>query len=98
MLKYNCNDHYYDIIRKRIKEIRSIRHLTQEQLAELIDFSTDYVAEIESLKKHKSFSIVLVGRVADVTNKDIRWFFSTDEEEGEGNDKWKSKRNNEQVW
>ena len=84
MLKYNCNDHYYDIIRKRIKEIRSIRHLTQEQLAELIDFSTDYVAEIESLKKHKTFSIVLVGRVADVT---IRWFFSTDEEEGEGNDK-----------
>ena len=84
MLKYNSNDHYYDIIRKRIKEIRAIRHLTQEQLAELIDFSTDYVAEIESLKKNKTFSIILVGRVADVTNKDIRWFFSTDKEEGEG--------------
>lgn len=86
MNRYNCNEHYYDIVRKNIKRIRSIRHLTQEQLAELIDFSTDYVAEIESLKKHKTFSIVLVGRVADVTNKDIRWFFSVnDEEEGESN-------------
>lgn len=86
MNRYNSNDHYYDIIRKNIKRIRGIRHLTQEQLAELIDYSSDYITEIESLKKHKTFSIVLVGRVADVTDKDIRWFFSVNDEEVINND------------
>lgn len=35
----------------------------------------DYLAEIESEKRKKSFSIAILGRIADVLEIDIREFF-----------------------
>lgn len=72
---YNSNGYYYDIIRKNIKKIRKEKHLTQQQLAEMTDLSVDYIGEIESPTKNKSFSIITLGRIADVLDTDIRDFF-----------------------
>ena len=75
MGSYNSNGYYYDIIRKNIKRIRKEKHLTQQQLAEMTDLSVDYIGEIESPTKNKSFSIITLGRIADVLDTDIRDFF-----------------------
>lgn len=49
--------------------------MTQQELAEKVDLSVDYICEIESVKKAKSFSIITLGRIADVLKVDIRDFF-----------------------
>ena len=76
MSDYNSNGYYYDIVRKNIKKFRKEKHLTQQQLAEKTDLSVDYICEIESPTKNKSFSIVTLGRIADVLEIDIREFFN----------------------
>ncbi len=73
---YNSNDYYYNVIRKNIKKFRKEKHYTQQQLADAADLSVDYVCEIESLTKNKSFSIVTLGKIADVLEIDIREFFN----------------------
>ena len=79
MTSYNTNDHYYNIIRKNIKKYRKEKHLTQQQLADAVDLSVDYICEIESPTKNKSFSIVTLGRIADVLEIDIKNFFNEEE-------------------
>jgi len=74
--EYNSNGYYYDIIRKNIKKFRKEKHLTQQELAEKTDLSVDYICEIESPTKNKSFSIVTLGRIADVLEVDIKEFFT----------------------
>ena len=76
MSYYNSNEYYYNIIRKNIKKYRKDRHLTQQQLAEQTDLSVDYICEIESPTKNKSFSIAVLGRIADVLEVDIKEFFT----------------------
>ncbi len=76
MAHYNENDYYYNIIRKNIKKFRKERKLTQQQLAEAVDLSVDYICEIESPTKNKSFSIVALGRIADALEVDIKDFFN----------------------
>ena len=76
MAFYNSNDYYYNIIRKNIKKYRKEKRYTQQKLAEDTDLSVDYICEIESLTKNKSFSIVTLGRIADVLEVDIRDFFN----------------------
>ncbi len=76
MSYYKSNDYYYNVIRKNIKKYRKEKHFTQQRLAEEADLSVDYICEIESLKKNKSFSIVTLGRIADVLEVDIKEFFT----------------------
>jgi len=66
---------YYDIIRVNIRKYRKQKKLTQSKLAELADMSEDYLCEIESIKKHKTFSIEVLGRIADALEIDIKEFF-----------------------
>ena len=72
----HSDDYYYDIIRTNIKKIRKEKNLTQEQLAEKAGMSYDYLTEIESLKRKKSFSIAVLGRIADALEVDIKDFFN----------------------
>ena len=76
MSNYNPNDYYYNVIRKNIKKFRKEKKYTQQELADKADLSVDYICEIESLTKNKSFSIVTLGRIADVLEIDIRDFFN----------------------
>ena len=76
MSNYNPHDYYYNVIRKNIKKFRKEKKYTQQELADEADLSVDYICEIESLTKNKSFSIVTLGRIADVLEIDIRDFFN----------------------
>ena len=75
---YKPNDYYYNVIRKNIKKYRKAKHYTQQQLADETDLSVDYICEIESPTKNKSFSIVTLGKIADVLEIDIKEFFNSE--------------------
>lgn len=76
MAKINSNDYYYDLVRKNIKKYRKEKEHTLQSLSEAGDMSMDYLAEIESEKRKESFSIAILGRIADTLEIDIREFFN----------------------
>ena len=80
MKRYKPDGYYYNIVRVNVKRYRKEKKYTQQQLAEYADLSMDYISGIESLTKNKSFSLMTLGRIADVLNIDIRNFFITNEE------------------
>ena len=69
------DNYYYDVIRKNIKKFRKEKGFTQIRLAEEAELSPDYICEIESLKKQKSFSIATLGRISEALNVEITRFF-----------------------
>ena len=70
--------YYYDIVRYNIKKYREKANLTQQQLADLAGITMNYLAKIESIKMQRGFTIVIVGRIADALNVDIRNLFDID--------------------
>lgn len=75
MAHVNNDNYYYDIVRKNIKKFRKEKGYTQQKLSEEAGISIDYLAEIESEKRKKSFSLAVLGRIADVLEVDIKNFF-----------------------
>ncbi len=71
----HTDNYYYDIVRKNIKKYRLQKGYTQQKLADEAEMSIDYLAEIESEKRRKSFSLAVLGRIADVLSVDIKKFF-----------------------
>ena len=71
------NTYYYNIIRRNIRKFRKEKNLKQKQLAIGTGLSLDYICEIESPTKQKSFSIVTLGLIADYLEKDIKDFFDS---------------------
>lgn len=67
--------YYYDIVRKNIKKYRIREGITQQELADRIDVSMHYISQIESGTKNKYFTLIVIGRIADVLNIDIRQLF-----------------------
>lgn len=67
--------YYYDIARKNIKKYRKSANLTQQELADKIEVSMHYISQIESAKPNKYFTLVVIGRIADALNIDIRQLF-----------------------
>lgn len=67
--------YYFDIIRYNIKKQREAAGLTQQQLADKAGITMNYVAKIESKKMQRGCTIVIVGRIADALNIDIRELF-----------------------
>lgn len=80
-MNYNFHDdyYYYDIVRKNIRKYRKLANLTQQQLADKIDVSMHYISQIESANPNKYFTLVIIGRIADVLNIDIKQLFDTTE-------------------
>ena len=74
-LKHTDN-YYYDIVRRNIKKYRKAKGYTLEKLSEAAEMSMEYLSEIESLKRNKSFSLAILGRISDVLEIDIRDFFA----------------------
>lgn len=72
----NDDNYYYDIVRVNIKKYRLEKKYTQQKLADECELSVDYIAEIESLRRRKSFSLATLGRIADVLDTDIKEFFN----------------------
>ena len=75
MAQINDSMYYYDIVRKNIKKYRKEKGYTLQKLADEADMSLDYLAEIESIKRRKTFSLEILGRIADALEVDIRNFF-----------------------
>ena len=76
MAQVKSDMHYYDIVRKNIKKYRKEKGYTQQKLADEADMSIDYLAEIESDKRRKTFSLAILGRISDVLEIDIKDFFN----------------------
>ncbi len=69
------DNYYYNIIRQNIKKYRIKAGLTQQKLADKIGVSMNYIAKIESKKMQKSFTIGVLGRIANALEIDIRKLF-----------------------
>lgn len=70
----HSDTYYFDIIRHNIKKYREAANLTQ-QLADKAGITMNYVAKIESKKMQRGLTIVILGRIADALEIDIRKLF-----------------------
>ena len=68
--------YYFNIIRNNIKLQREKKGITQQQLADKVGISMNYLAKIESHKMQRGFSIVILGRIADALEIDIKELFN----------------------
>ena len=68
--------YYFNIIRANIKKEREKKGLTQQQLADKAGITMNYLAKNESQKMGRGFTIVIMGRIADALEIDIRDLFA----------------------
>ncbi len=62
----------YELIGKRIRELRMQQIVTQEQLAEMIDMSVSYVSYIENAKKKPSLeTLIRISNALGITLDEI---------------------------
>lgn len=79
--------YYFNVIRYNIKRIRESRNLTQQQLADKANITMNYLSKIESTKMQRGLSIIILGRLADALEVDIRELFKPIDEKDPA-DKW----------
>ena len=73
------NENYiYEIVSKNIKKQRKLKGLTQEQLAQKMNYSTQFISNIES-KNHQTFSLGTLWRLALVLDIDISLLFKEED-------------------
>lgn len=70
------DNYYYNIVRNNIKKKREEANLTQQQLADRVGITMNYLAKIESNKMQRGFTLAIIGRIADALNLDIRELFN----------------------
>ncbi len=75
MFDRNNENYIYELVSKNIKRLRKEKGLTQEQLAEKMSYSTQFISNIES-KNHQTFSLGTLWRLSLVLDIDIRELFS----------------------
>ena len=80
MFDRNNENYVYEIVSKNIKKQRKLKGLTQEQLAQKMSYSTQFISNIES-KNHQTFSLGTLWRIA--LDIDIKILF--DEEKNTSN-------------
>lgn len=79
-IKFHNDYYYYDIVRKNIRKYRLLNGKTQQQLADDINVTMHYISQIESANPNKYFTLVIIGRIADALNIDIRKLFENIDE------------------
>lgn len=75
MFDRNNENYIYELVSKNMKRIRKEKGLTQEQLAEKMSYSTQFISNIES-KNHQTFSLGTLWRFAMVLDIDIKDLFT----------------------
>lgn len=75
MFDRNNENYVYELVSKNIKKIRKEKGLTQEQLANKMRYSTQFISNIES-KNHQTFSLGTLWRLSLVLNIDIKDLFT----------------------
>lgn len=74
MFSKDDENYVYELVSKNIKKQRKLKGLTQEQLANKMQYSHQFIANIES-KTHQTFSLGTLWRLALVLEIDIRVLF-----------------------
>ena len=74
MFQKTDENYIYEVVSRNLKKQRKIKRMTQEQLAEAANYSTQFIANIES-KTFQTFSLGTLYRLALVLNVDIKVFF-----------------------
>lgn len=74
-INFHEDYYYYDIVRKNIKKYRRLAGITQQELADRVGVTMHYISQIESAKPNKYFTLVVIGRIADALEIDIRQLF-----------------------
>lgn len=74
MFDRNDENYVYELVSKNIKKIRKSKGLTQEQLAQKMDYSKQFISNIES-KNHQTFSLGTLWRLCLVLDIDISLLF-----------------------
>lgn len=60
------------LLGKRIASLRSQKGLTQEKLAELVNYSPNHISKLESARTNPSFELLVnIANVLDVEFKDL---------------------------
>ena len=77
MFNRNDENYVYQLVSKNIKKQRKLKGLTQEQLAQKMSYSTQFISNIES-KNHQTFSLGTLWRLALVLDIDIAELFKED--------------------
>ena len=75
-------NYVYEIVSKNIKKQRKLKGLTQEQLAEKMSYSTQFISNIES-KNHQTFSLGTLWRIALVLDIDVALLFDEEKKSDE---------------
>lgn len=78
MFNRNDENYVYEIVSKNIKKQRQLKGLTQEQLANKMSYSTQFISNIES-KNHQTFSLGTLWRLALVLDIDIAELFKEED-------------------
>ena len=73
------DNYYYNLIRTNIKKYRIKANLTQQELADKAGITMNYLSKLDSARMNRGCSIVIIGRIADALEIDIRKLF--DEEQ-----------------
>ena len=74
MFNKNDENYIYDLVSKNIKKQRKLKKLTQKELAEKMNYSTQFISNIES-KNHQTFSLGTLYRISLVLDIDIAKLF-----------------------
>ena len=83
MGQYNCGDYMsgmdenyiYYVVSKNLKRIRKEKKLTQQQLAELSNYSVGFIMNIEIEKYYQTFSLGTLWQFSKFLDVDVREFF-----------------------
>lgn len=82
MFTRNDENYVYQLVSQNIKKQRKLKGLTQEQLAEKMQYSTQFISNIES-KNHQTFSLGTLWRLALVLDIDIAVLFKEEKSDKE---------------
>lgn len=69
------DEYYYSIIRNNIRKFRLKQNLTQQDLADMVELSREYICDIENESRNKHLTIAVLGRIAEALNIQIEDFF-----------------------
>lgn len=60
------------LLGRKIAELRNHRNLTQEELAELVNYSANHIAKLESARTNPSFDLLVkIAKALDIQVKDL---------------------------
>ena len=74
---YN-RDYLSELIRNNIRKYRKQNNLTQQNLADMVELSREYIRDLECPNRHKTPKVETLGKIAVALNVEIINLFEED--------------------